>query len=143
MSQSDYIQYKRTQRILKEQSDLPKVLEQRVYTDAEQYAIETTIPNTKIRHSQLVPTNTKIVLDMERKMNSCPTFVLCKNTHARPNRVLNTAQFPMPTYRLNKNYQPRRCYIQKNQWVTRACICDNLTCKCGTQICEGNPVEPG
>ena len=143
MSQSDYIQYKRTQAMLKEQTKLPKVLEQRVFTDAEQYQIETTIPNTKLRYSRLLPPNTQSVFGMERKMSSCPSFILCKDTDTRPNRVLNTESLPAPTFRLNKNYQPSRCFYRINEWVTRSCVCDAHVCKCGTRICEGTIEVPG
>jgi len=136
MSQSDYIQYKKTQQVLKDQTKWSAVLEPSNYTSWEKYAIETTVPNTKLRHSRLLPKNTVNVLEMERKISSCPTFTLCSGTNQRPNRVTNTISVPMPTYRLNKVNDPTKCTFQKNAYVQRSCLCSKKICKCGTSVCE-------
>ena len=133
-SQSDYIQYKKTQQVLSKQQKLPKVLEPNDYTSFEKYTIETTVPNTKLRHSRLIPPSTVSVLEMEKKTTNCPTFTMCKNTQTRQNRILNTMSNPLPTYRLNKINDPTRCtfaYTNKN----RVCSCNKTICKCGTIIC--------
>ena len=134
MSQSDYIQYKKTQQVLFNQIKLPKILEPNHYTSFEQYTIETTVPNTKLRHSRLIPPSTVSILDMDRKITNCPTFIMCKNTQTRPNRILNTMSKPTPTYRVNKINDPIRCtFAYTNK--TRVCSCNKKICKCGTIIC--------
>lgn len=137
MSQSDYIQYKKTQQMLTNQSKLTPILYPTAYTMFEQYAIETTVPNTKLRHSRLIAPNTVSVLEMDKTLTTCPTFIVCKNTNTRPNRVLNTTSIPMPTYRLNKINTPTLCTFN-NGYITRTCPCTKKICKCGTTICENN-----
>jgi hypothetical protein len=135
MSQSDYIQYKKTQQVLFDQKKLPQILEPNNYTTFEKYTVETTVPNTKLRHSRLIPTSTVSVLEMDRKTTNCPTFTMCKNTQTRPNRVLNTISKPEPTYRLNKINKPNVCTFIYNIYKKRQCICSKTLCKCGTTIC--------
>jgi hypothetical protein len=133
MSQSDYIQYKKTQQILKDQTKMPKILGPNEYTMFAQYTTETTIPNTKLRYSRLIPSSTKTILDMYKTTTNCPTFVLCKNTNTRPNRVLNTTSIAKPTFKLNKIENPTVCTFTKTN-VTRVCSCSKTICKCGTTI---------
>jgi len=137
MSQSDYIQYKKTQQMLKDQTKLMPILYPNTYTMFEKYSIETTVPNTKLRYSRLIPENTISVLEMDKNVDTCPTFTFCKNTNNRPNRSLNTTSIPMPTYRLNKINTPTLCTFN-NGYVTRRCPCTKKICKCGTTICENN-----
>jgi len=137
MSQSDYIQYKKTQHVLSNQSEnLSKVLDENDYTRFEKYAIETTVPNSKLRYSRLIPPSTISVLNMDRKIANCPTFILCKNTSTRPNRVLNTFSKPAPTVVLNKVNDPTVCTFHPTQHTTRVCQCTKTICKCATTICE-------
>ena len=158
MSQSDYIKYKKSQRVLKEQADFPKVLAEQDYTSYETYGMETSVSNTKIRHSKLIPSGHKIVMNMDRVLTSCPTFVLCTGTNARTNRKLNTFRQPPATLKIDRLTHKQivdnaktpiensvKCDIQKSQYITRRCTCYKLPklCKCGTQICEGTPVVPG
>jgi hypothetical protein len=135
MSQSDYIQYKKTQQVLFDQKKLPQILEPNNYTTFEKYTVETTVPNTKLRHSRLIPTSTVSVLEMDRKTTNCPAFTMCKNTQTRPNRVLNTISKPEPTYRLNKIKKPKVCTFIYNKYKKRQCTCSKTLCKCGTTIC--------
>ena len=163
MSQSDYIKYKRTQNVLKTQSKLQKVLNENDYISYETYGIETTIPNTKLRPSRLIPSNKISVMEIDRVITSCPTFTLCKNTHNRANRVLNTvvsANAP-PTFKSGKltgkqlgvnGKEPIENSIKCtfnikqngkiNTYIQRNCTCYKLPklCKCGTSICEGTLV---
>jgi hypothetical protein len=115
MSQSDYIKFIGTATLLSNQTEnLPKILSQNDYVSYEQYALETSLINTKISFSRLLPQNKSItpsignvylntdptrvkIFDMEKKVSTCPNFILCKNTNNRPNRlVLNSPGLPIP-----------------------------------------------
>jgi len=141
MSQSDYIQYKKTQQVLTDQSKFPKVIGTNEYTIFEKYTIETTIPNNKLRYSRLIAPSTISVFNMDRTVTNnsshrYPTFILCKNTNTRPNRVLNTISNPSPTFRLNKINDPQLCTFHPTIYTTRVCPCNKTICKCATKICE-------
>jgi len=162
MSQSDYIKFKKTSMILKNQ-ELPPVLDPETYVDGTRYNLETTVPNTKNVYSRLLPSNRKYFFDIEKNVATCPTFILCKNTNTRPNRVLNTEQkiiagngqtipyTPLTNRKFvmlngktisytakpgtgQKLYTPNTCTF-KNGSITRKCICSKKVCKCGTDYC--------
>jgi hypothetical protein len=95
MSQSDYIQFKRTATLLKENT-LNKVLTPREYTRYLQYNLETTVPNTKLQTSRLLPAGKQTVFDMELDVDGCAQFPACTNTHVRSNKTLNTLRLPQP-----------------------------------------------
>ena len=142
MSQSDYIQFIRTADLLKN-NEQPAVLTGQDYTTFEKYALETTVQNTKNSFSRLIPQNTTVfktifpntdpvrlnISDMEIKVSSCPTFKFCINTNTRPNRVLNSFRLPALTYRLNKNYVPKRCQFKYGS-IIRSVWCNKKVCKC-------------
>jgi len=149
MSQSDYIQFKKTAIVLKN-DELPAVLNPTDYTSFESYNLETTVQNTKNTYSRLVLSGNKQIFDMEKKVSGCATFPLCTNTNLRANRVLNTgpkilpsnglstAYKPDPTYRINKVFTPTTCrYLLQKGKVTRTVWCGKETCKCGTRIYNG------
>lgn len=97
MSQSDYIQRKKLSTRLSgisktplNKSDFPKVLSSQDYTDFSEYEIANSVLNTKLTPNELVSPNHQIIFDMEvLNSNTCPSFVLCRNTNNRQNRVLN------------------------------------------------------
>jgi len=147
MSQSDYIQYKKTQQVLlRQKTNLSKVLDANDYTKFEKYTVETTVPNNKLRYSRLIAPSTISVLEMDRKTTNCPTFILCKNTQTRPNRVLNTGsitlknnkQMPITSISsiLNNVNDPTYCTFKPTKYTTRVCPCTKTVCKCATTICE-------
>ena len=168
MAQSDYIQFIKTADILQNQKEnLSPVLTQREYTAYENYALETTIQNTKQCFSRLLPPTdpTRItIFDMEKKVSLCPTFQLCKNTNQRPNRVLNTAEkiivngklipySAIPTYRITKvgvrrpapigrttkSYTPATCTLIDG-YIKRTVWCGKHFCKCRGRILTPNPL---
>lgn len=131
MSQSDYINFKRTSSILKNNfNKLPSVLTAELYTAFTQYNLETTVPNTKNSYSRLLLGGKINFLGIEKNVASCPTFILCKDTNTRANRVKNTIQNPTPIYKWKKtsSYKPKTCLIQK-----RLCLCSKKSCKCKTE----------
>ena len=135
MSQSDYLKYKKTKRVLKEQTDLDPVLPPGEYTAYKTYNLETTITTTKSVFNQLTPTGKQVVFDMEQNISNCPTFTLCNNTNARANRRLldasQSACFPVmkapgrsvPVYTQKPSFST---YVLKNYKVR--CECNNTTC---------------
>ena len=135
MSQSDYINFKKTSLILKNNlNKLPSVLTPELYTAFTKYNLETTVSNTKNSYSRLLLGGKKYFLEIEKNVASCPTFILCKDTHTRANRIKNTIQNPTPIYKWKKtsSYKPNTCLIT-SEFVTRRCLCSKKSCKCKTE----------
>jgi hypothetical protein len=134
MSQSDYLKFKKTSRLLKDQVDSDPVLAPSVYIAGMDFNLETTVFNTKQTNNQLRPPDKQLVFGMERTVGgNCPTFTLCTGTNTRANRrALDAGQstcFPimkapgrsMPHVKPNFN-----SYVRKNYRVR--CECNNTTC---------------
>ena len=143
MSQSDYIQFKKTSRQLKDLAKMPSVLWPSFYTKAVAYNLETTVPNTKVVYHQLIPTNKQIVFDMERVVTSCPSFVFskgylyCKGSQSRANRKpLNRGQI---------SPKPRPKYIKDRVLFSKKyalkCSCNNTKCLCKA-LCPCKSILP-
>ncbi len=145
MSQSDYLKFKKTSRLLKDQADFDPVLLPSDYIAGKDFNLETTVQNTKQINNQLTPSGKQIVFGMERTTGgNCPTFLLCRGTNARVNRRAldagQTACFPImksagrsvpsvkPTVSKNSQFTKPNfsSYIRKNYRVR--CECDNTTC---------------
>jgi hypothetical protein len=132
MSQSDYIKYKKMSQELKI-NKLPPVLEPDDYISYKEYALENSIKNTKLTYNQLQPPNKIMVMNMEKTVTNCPSFIVCKNTHLRPHR----ATYP-PTYASQyATVHPIRPFTHKQQEQiqqkkylslpnTKLCLCSNL-----------------
>lgn len=87
MSQGDYIRYKRVATELVEQRKFDPVLASRKYINYKEFNIENTVFNNTPTHDKLIPANTAVVFGMVRnKSATCPSFILCRGTNARPNR---------------------------------------------------------
>jgi hypothetical protein len=135
MSQSDYIKYKRTSRVLKEPAELDPVLSPSEYMAYKDYNLENTVTNSKPTYNNLTPTGKQIVFGMERAITGCPTFALCNDTNARPNRrAIDAGQstcFPVmkapgrsvPIYNKKPTFST---YVRKNYRVL--CECKDTTC---------------
>ena len=96
MSQSDYLKSKRISNLLRiDNQKVNNVTNQSaVFTsqdlqDYTQYALTNTIVNTKPTLNRLTPKLRQRVYDMDKVVSSCPTFIACKNTQDRNNRVLS------------------------------------------------------
>jgi len=143
MSQSDYIKFKRSTEVLKNQTKLQPILDPSDYTSFETYNLETTVQNTKNAFSRLHLPSSQTFFDIEKSVSNCATFPLCTNTNNRINRVLNTEQKikignttipykPDPTYKLNKIFKPNSCsFSLQNGKVQRSIWCGKTICKCG------------
>jgi len=147
MSQSDYIQFKRTATVIKNTAELPPVLDPDQYTSFESYNLETTVSNTKNALSKLYLSGQQRIFDMDKSVSGCATFPLCINTNTRANRVLNTAEKitfvdgsqlaykPAPTERFNKVFNPATCtFSLQNGKVSRKVSCNKTICKCRTTV---------
>ena len=133
MSQSDYITYKRSQMVWKN-GKLPTVLEPSQYESFKNYALENTVMNQKISYSQLLPTNTQNIYNMEiDQANYCNSFSICENTNERRNRILMRPVKTHPTKRYHKIQTTYCC----NCTTGRNCYCNKKICKSKTmQICK-------
>lgn len=145
MSQSDYLRFKKTSRILNDQTDFGPILTPSEYIAGKDFNLETTVQNTKQLNNMLTPPGKQIVFDIERTTGgNCPTFILCAGTNARVNRrALDESQkecFPImkapgrsvppvkPTAAKDSQFlKPNfSSYIRKNYRVR--CECNNTTC---------------
>jgi hypothetical protein len=88
MSQSDYIKLLKSATELKTQTDYPTVLSSDEYISFKDYGISTTVIDTSKLYGTLRVNGIQSVFQMSvPNVSNCPTFVLCKNTNTRPNRV--------------------------------------------------------
>lgn len=91
MSQSDYIAHKKNANLLlpNNASHLGNVLSSQVYTGFKTFELPNTISDETITHNQLQDPTKQTIFGMEMDVSgNCPSYTLCKNTHTRPNRVL-------------------------------------------------------
>ena len=132
MSQSDYITYKRSQTVWNN-GKLPTTLEPSQYESFKDYALEHTVTNDKLSYSQLQPTNTRNIYNMEIKQsNYCIPFAICNNTNERTNRtLLNPVKTIQPA-----TYQKIQTVYCCNCTTGRNCYCNKKICRSKTmQIC--------
>ena len=161
MSQSDYIKYKKIQNELQINNkavvakktipdrmqnayfNQPPVFDTSDYGNFKEYTLENTISNTKLIMNRVTPSGKQVVLDMDKTVPSnCATFLVCKNTNTRPNRVSKKIG-------INISSSNSKCYIiptpvpaniniaEKNSNIKNACNCalnksysQNTLCKC-------------
>jgi hypothetical protein len=147
MSQSDYIKYKKVSTVLSvdnrsTHNNLKPVLNSQDYADYKEHVLENTVINNKIVYRRVVPSTVQVVLDMEKKkslvqnmgtsLSNCPSFLLCKNTNTRKNRISLLGSLFTPTP------QPLNWQQTKNaSWKKTGCNCildskytDENICKC-------------
>jgi len=150
MSQSDYIRYKKIGKLLSvdnksTNNKLPPVLDQGDFLNYKKYSLENTINNTKPILNQLTISGELVVFDMTlQHTNSCPTFVMCRNTNTRPNRVANlgTQRACFSVIR-----QPQRTttkYVKdpsnpNSNTVVKCTYSQTTTCSCNNSKCGGKP----
>jgi hypothetical protein len=116
MSQSDYIQHKKTSTVLKQISKLPPVLSARDYSEYVEYSLDEQVSNTKINYSKLIQSGYKRKFSMDLPHTDlCPSFTICNITNRRANRV------PLSTV----YYQPRPLPLLKENKDLPQCVCIN------------------
>lgn len=96
MSQSDYLKSKRISTLLRIDNQKvnnvtkqPAVFTSQDLQDYTQYALMNTTVNTKPTLNRLTPKLRQRVYDMDKAVSGCPTFIICKDTQQRNNRVLS------------------------------------------------------
>lgn len=96
MSQSDYLKSKRISTLLRIDNQKvnnvtkqPAVFTSQDLQDYTQYALTNTIINTKLTLNRLTPKLRQRVYDMDKAVSGCPSFIVCKDTQDRNNRVLS------------------------------------------------------
>lgn len=134
MSQSDYIKYKRVANQLRVDTTLeqqPAVFDSQRLLDYKQYALENTVVNTVPALNRLVPSGRQRVFNMDKVVDSCPTFPVCSGTNLRTNRrpMLDVYFTPIPN--------PNDIKVMKNAANQKsACDCalssGGNVCKCRT-----------
>jgi len=98
MSQSDYLKYKRISNQLRidnqidtgmtSTNQLPVFTSQNLL-NYKQYHLKNTITTTNKTLNRLTPSSRQRVYGMDKKVSGCPTFIVCKDTEGRNNRVLS------------------------------------------------------
>lgn len=137
MSQGDYIKRKQVAQTLRadggnEQNSQPAVFSAHDLLMYKQYQIINNDSNTILNYNLLSMPGKILVFDMERNVTNCPTFVVCKDTNTRPNRVLRTvAACPVNTQPLTwverKNaleHKPLcKCQLKRKHIHRNVCSC--------------------
>lgn len=86
MSQSDYLKRKRIATTLRNDSTRYPVFSERNLLDFKQFSLENSITHDKELINRVLPENKRLVFNIEQTVDSCPSFIVCTGTHARPNR---------------------------------------------------------
>jgi hypothetical protein len=138
MSQGDYLKRKQLANALRvdggnTNNNQPAVFGSHDLLKYKQYQIINDDSSTNINYNLITPTGTTMVFDMERKVANCPSFIVCKDTNTRPNRVLNngsgcrTQILPLTWFqRKNVSNSSELCICQlKRKHINRnVCSCD-------------------
>lgn len=96
MSQSDYLKYKKTATVLKQQNEMPKVLNSQELSEYKMFSLENTITNTIMTRNTLILPGTVRIFGINKKVSNCPSFQVCSSTNTRTNRKLNSVDVPTP-----------------------------------------------
>ena len=142
MSQGDYLKRKQIAQILRTDGGVginnhsPAVFSSHELLKYKQYQIINDGSNTKLNYNLITPVTKKIVFDMERDVTGCPSFIACKDTNNRPNRVLNKeADCQIQNRPLNwtqlKNKQNSKtlcvCQLKRKHINRNVCSCDEYS----------------
>ena len=100
MSQSDYLKSKRISTLLRIDNQKvnnvtkqPPVFTSQDLQNYTQYALTNTTVNTKPTLNRLTPKLRQRVYDMDKAVSGCPSFIICKDTQQRNNRVLSSGGY--------------------------------------------------
>lgn len=92
MSQSDYLRRKRISNMLRIDIAEDPIYNSKKLLEFKQYQLENEITSSNINHQRVVPSGSQLILNMERTVTNCPSFILCTNTSQRPNRVAHSGR---------------------------------------------------
>jgi hypothetical protein len=145
MSQCDYIKYKKITTLLAvdTKTKQPPVLNSQDYSDYKEYILENTVANNKTIYRRITPTTSQVVLDMEKNkslvqdmgtsLENCPSFLLCKNTNLRTNRVQMSSVYYTPTPKPLNLHQRKNA---SNQKTGCKCILDSVNTNSNVCSCK-------
>ena len=132
MSQSDYLRRKRVSYILRNDAATdPSVLNSGKLLSYKQYQLENEIVSTNQPTHNILPAGKQDIFGMEKNVSGCPTFIVCGDTSARPNRVAHTGRMcnnvPLNWHEKNdlKNAKQLWCKCELNRSTT-----DGNRCAC-------------
>jgi len=142
MSQGDYIKRKQVAQTLRADglntpNRFPAVFSSQDLLKYQQYQVINNDSNTIINYNLLSMPGKIMVFDMERNVANCPTFVVCRNTNTRPNRVLRTvAECPVSN-------QPLTWVEKKNSTDTKTlCTCQLKRKHIRKNVCSCGVTQP-
>jgi len=141
MSQGDYIKRKQVAQTLRADglhtpNRFPPVFSSQDLLKYQQYQIINNDSNTILNYNLLTSPGKIMVFDMERNVTNCPTFVVCRNTNTRPNRVLRTvAACPVSiqplSWEAKKNSMDDKtlctCQLKRKHIRRNVCSCGMIT----------------
>lgn len=113
MSQSDYLQNKKTAIVLRNVSKLSPVLMSGEYTEFRGYSLDKQINNSKVVFSKLIQPNYNRKFDMDLRSNSCSATPLCNKRFVH-STYASTPLISTPIY------------FKKNPFKLPMCICPVL-----------------
>lgn len=134
MSQSDYLRRKRISNVLNLDAAKNPIYRSKQYVDFKQYQLENEITSTNISYRKIVPSDKQIIMNMERNVANCPTFILCSGTSQRPNRVAHKGRMcedlPLNWNEINALDNAKepwcKCSINRSTSDANSCSCASL-----------------
>ena len=134
MSQSDYLRRKRISNVLNLDAAKNPVYSSTQYGDFKQYQLENEITSTNISYRKIVPVSKQVILDMDRNVSNCPSFILCSGTSQRPNRVSHKGRMceDLPLNWHDKNAVDNakepwcKCKLNRSTTDANSCSCSTL-----------------
>ena len=134
MSQSDYLRRKRISNVLNLDAAKNPVYSSTQYGDFKQYQLENEITSTNISYRKIVPVSKQVIMDMERNVANCPSFILCSGTSQRPNRVAHKGRMcedlPLNWHDKNEVYNAKepwcKCKLNRSTTDANSCSCSTL-----------------
>lgn len=136
MSQSDYLQHKRTRNVIKidtitnkDTKPQPPVFSSSQLLNFSQFSLLNRVINTKNILNNITPSGENIIFDMNINSiydNSCSPFIICEGTNLRTNRVPMSSVYSDPTP-LPLNYFEVKQANQIKREQDISCNCINKT----------------
>lgn len=134
MSYGDYLNYKKTIRILKELDKMDSTLESDIYTRFKSFNSQTTVVNDSVMFNKLNLSNKpQIVFDMEKSVDGCPNFDLCDSSVRVNRKPLDPSQSTcFPVMKAPGRSVPKYLKKPKERCATLLlrCRCISAHCSC-------------
>ena len=133
MSYGDYLNYKKTIRILNELDKMDSTLESDIYTRFKSFNSQTTVVNDSVMFNKLNLSNKpQIVFDMEKSVDGCPNFDTCDSSSRVNRKPLDPSQSTcFPVMKAPGRSVPK--YLKKPK---ERCATLLLRCRCVSAHCS-------